>query len=367
MATVFVVTATAKEASITITSDKAELSAGETATVSVKVTANFSIATMSIPVFYDKELVTVSDATAKLSNYAVSSAITDAQSADSGKIYANTDISADDFGFVLVNYIGEAGKDVPETMDSVVLTFKITAKADVNGNAVFKCVSQSAKTDNNPAGMLYFGSPTSGTAINDIPENVENINLTNASATVKIGGEPATLMVQEDFAYAEYVVIDTNNTNNGEYTGIVYGIDTLDQNDYMEILGTLDDALTTSNGDDYLVIEANEMGMESTGATITVVDENGDAIETYVFVYFGDIDGDGMISSNDALIAEWYEIAYEGIESYAAYVAADIDGDGMPTANDALIEEWYEIGYEGVDYQYNLGQNAVNNMYEWIY
>mgnify|MGYP006974344607 CR=1 FL=1 len=25
------------------------------------------------------------------------------------------------------------------------------------------------------------------------------------------------------------------------------------------------------------------------------------------------------------------------------------------------------LGYLGVDYQYNLGQVAVNNSYEWIY
>ncbi len=179
--------------------------------------------------------------------------------------------------------------------------------------------------------------------------------------------EPSTLMVKEDFEYADYVVIDTNNNNYGEYTGIVYGIDTLDQNEMMEVLGDLASALTTNNGDDYLVIEGNENGMESTGATITVVDENGDTLETYVFVYFGDIDGDGMISTNDAFIAEYYEGTYEGVETYAQYVSADIDGDGMPSANDAYIMEYYEGTYEGVDYQYNLGQNAMNNTYEWIF
>ena len=357
-----------RDTSITVTVDKTELLTGESATVTVKATTNYAVGTMSIPVFYDKTLVEVSDGNAPLTDYANSAVTTDLTAADTSKIYANTGVDSSKHGFVLANYIAGAGTEV-ETMltDAVVLTFKITAKADVKGEAVIKVVTESAKTESNIQGMLYFGAQPDGNTVNAIPENVEGIDVTNAVTIVNISNGENTLMVEEGFEYADYVVIDTNNTNNGEYTGIVYGIDTLDQNDYLEILATLDDALTTSNGDDYLVIEANEMGMESTGATITVVDENGDAIETYVFVYFGDIDGDGMISSNDALIAEWYEIAYEGIESYAAYVAADIDGDGMPTANDALIEEWYEIGYEGVDYQYNLGQNAVNNMYEWIY
>ena len=55
--TVFVVTANTKETTIAITVDKVELSPGESATVSVKVTTNYPVATMSIPVFYDKKVL----------------------------------------------------------------------------------------------------------------------------------------------------------------------------------------------------------------------------------------------------------------------------------------------------------------------
>ncbi len=212
---------------------------------------------------------------------------------------------------------------------------------------------------------------------NDRPNNQNNmakLNTSNAALEAAIANfeaaeeemEPSTLMVEEGFEYADYVVIDTNNTNNGEYTGIVYGIDTLDQNDMVEVLGSLNDALTTNNGDDYLVITENDSGIESTGALIEVVDENGDVLETYVFVYFGDVDGDGTISSNDAYLAGYYEFAWEGLNSYAEYVSCDIDGDGSPSSNDAYIMGYYEFAWEGVDYQYNLGQNAVANTYEWF-
>ena len=171
-ATIFIVTANTKETDVIITVDKAELSAGQSATVSVRVTGNYPIATMSIPVFYDKTLVDVSDVTATLTDYAVKSAITDAQSKDISKVYANTGIASDKFGFVLATYIGGAGKEVPETTDNVVLTFKITAKTDVSGTETIKCVSQSAKTDENVAGMLYFGATTNGKLIDSVPENV---------------------------------------------------------------------------------------------------------------------------------------------------------------------------------------------------
>ena len=40
--------------SVTVTVDKNELKAGESATVTVKATTNYAVGTMSIPVFYDK-------------------------------------------------------------------------------------------------------------------------------------------------------------------------------------------------------------------------------------------------------------------------------------------------------------------------
>ena len=103
---------------------------------------------------------------------------------------------------------------------------------------------------------------------------------------------------------------------------------------------------------------------------VEVFDANGELKATYIFIYFGDIDGDGVLSSADAFIAEDYEATYAGMEShfgYASYVAADINGDGMVGGDDGFAISEYEVTYEGVDYQYNLGQVAVNNTYEWIY
>ena len=362
---IFVATATAKKVEISITADKTELTAGETATISVTVNANFPVATMSIPVFYDNTLVEVSDATATLTDYAVKSAVTDTQSADISKVFANTGLSSDKYGFVLVNYIGGAGAEVPETTDGVVLTFKITAKAGVSGTEVVKCVSQSAKTDDNIAGMLYFGATINENTIDAIPENIENIDLTNAQASVNIVSGANMLMVEEDFEYADYVVFDTNNTNGGEYTGIIYGIDTLDQNPEMSALASLADALTTVYGDDYLeIIEAD--GGETTGTIINVLDENGDAIETYVFVYFGDVNGDGMLTSDDDFMVSEYEVTYGEISSYASYVAGDVNSDGMLSSDDAFMISEFEVTYSEIDYQYNIGQNAMSNTYEWI-
>ena len=361
-ATILVVTATAKSATVVITAEKSELKSGETTTISVSVNTNFPVATMSSPVFYDKELVTVSDATATLSDYSVKSAILDSQSADTSKVYANTAISEDEYGFVLVNYIGGAGTSVPETLDSVVLTFNVTANSDVEGEAIVKCVAESGKTTENAAGMLYFGSPTSGNAIDSIPENIENIEISEATETitiVKATAEPNTLVLNENAPFE--AVIDTVNC--GDFTGAVYGFDTLGWNDEFVVDGTIADFVTTAYGDDYLeVISAD--GGETTGTVINVLDENGDVVESYVYIYFGDIDMDGLVGSSDAGIAEYYEMMYEGVNTLYQFMAGDLDGDGMPGSSDAGIMEYWEMNYMGMPTQADTGLVAYEIAYE---
>ena len=61
--------ANTKNTSISISIDKTELSAGQSATVTVKASADYPVATASIPVFYDKTMVTVSNATATLTDF----------------------------------------------------------------------------------------------------------------------------------------------------------------------------------------------------------------------------------------------------------------------------------------------------------
>ncbi len=364
LATVLIATANAKETSVNISVDKTELKTGESATVSVAVTTNYPVATMSIPVFYDKTLVDVSEPVATLDNYSVKNAIIDTQSADSGKIYANTGITDAKFGFVLVNYIGSAGAQVPENINSVVLSFTITAKENVSGTAAVKCVTKSQKTDSNVAGMMYFGTPVNGRTIDAIPENVETVNLTNAVQNIKITSVSSanTIKLKENAPYE--AVIDKFNC--GEYNGTIYGIDTLGLDDDGMADGTLADFLTTAYGDEYLEIVVGESGVETTGTLINVLDADGNVVETYVFVYFGDVDMDGYLTSNDGFLAEEYEFTYEGLDYSFQLMAIDVDGDGMVSSYDGSFPQEYEFTYEGMPQQSEIAQTAVNNNYEMV-
>ena len=326
-ATIFIVTANAKQTDIAITVDKTELSVGQTATVSVSVKANYPIATMSIPVFYDKTLVDVSDVTATISDYAVKSVITDEQSADPSKVYANTGVDSEKFGFVLVTYIGGAGKTVPETTDGVVLTFRITAKAGASGTEVIKCVSQSTKTDGNVAGMLYFGATVNENVIDAVPENVKNINLEKAEANLVVSPSGTALVPNKEYTG----VVDS--VRNYVY-GVPAGVTTEDFKEFFSVInGSFD-------------IIANEAGYTNgTGATLVVKDENGNEITTYTLIIFGDVNGDGTVTATDANIIANATVGGT-IDGDAYNYAADTNGDAAVTATDANIVTNTTVGGE---------------------
>ena len=320
--------ANTKNTSIAISIDKTEIKAGETATVTVTASADYPVATFSIPVFYDKTMVTVSDATAALTGYDVANVTTDLTATDVSKIYAETGVDSSDYGFVLVTYIGGANDTVSALENATVLTFTITAKSDVTGNALVECVTESAKTEENVAGMLYFGTTTSGTKITSIPENVEGIEV--SSTSVKIG---STIISD-----AQLVAATGKSTVIDETNKYVYGITPE---------SSIEEYIFVNGGTYELVANASEK-TNGTGAIINVKDSAGTVIDTYTVIIFGDVDGDGGVTVNDKMAVKQYTEGYAtDISTLEAIAfAADVDGqkDGV-TVNDKMAIKQYTEGY----------------------
>lgn len=326
VASVFVVgtVANTKNTSIAISIDKTELSAGQSATVTVTASADYPVATASIPVFYDKAMVTVSSATATLTGYDVANVTTDLTATDSAKIYANTGVDSNKFGFVLVTYIGGAGDTVSTIDNKTILTFKITANSDISGESLVKCVTESAKTDDNVAGMLYFGTTTNGTTINSIPENVENIDISNASKSVTIttNAGNADIVAKEDMP----TVIDTENK-------YIYGITAGE---------SLEDYIQVNNGSYEIV--ANSSGVTNgTGATVNVKNASGTVVDTYTVIVFGDVNGDAAVTLTDTASVKLATLGGE-IDGEANNMAADVNADGSVTLTDTATVKLATLG-----------------------
>lgn len=308
---------------ITVETDKEVIAAGETATVTVKATTNYAVATMSIPVFYDKALVEVSDGTAPLTKYATASVTTDLTAVDTSNVYKNINISSDEFGFVLATYIAGADTEVDTMLtEAVVLTFKVKAKADVSGEAIIKIVTESVKTDDNIQGMLYFGAQPDGNAIDTIPENVDGILTETISTSVFISnGAPELKAIDGTTGY-----VDTTNK-------YIYGI---------TIGGDVEDFFTVENG--IMKLVANASGVTNgTGATVQVIDSSENVVDTYTVVIFGDVNGDGAVTATDANIIKNASLG-GAITGDDCNYAADVNCDGSVTATDANIVKNGSLG-----------------------
>ena len=226
--------------------------------------------------------------------------------------------------------------------------------------------------------MLGLASPLASTIGNSISETVGGFSqkATASLEKVKIPGaedssnnetdEPETPEEQEVNklilkAGAPYeAIIDTRNK--GDFTGSIYGFDTLGNNENWEVDGTVSDFVTTTLGDDYLEIIPSDGG-ETTGAVINILDEEDNVVESYVFIYFGDVDMDGDICGYDASMCNNYETLHEGIDTLCQFIAGDINGDGIIGITDGSILFNYALFYEGMMSQSEIATLVKNHTY----
>ncbi len=176
--------------------------------------------------------------------------------------------------------------------------------------------------------------------------------------------EPNTLVLNENAPFE--AIIDLVNNVEGQFTGTVYGFDTAGINFDMMPDGTIADFLSTAYGDEYLEVVVGDSGMETTGTIINVLDEDGNVVESYEYILFGDVDKDGWVGSSDAFLAEFYENELAGIETVDAFMAGDVDGDAWCGSSDAFLMEFFENELDGMSSQADIGAMNVNNYYELI-
>lgn len=313
--------------SVTLTADKTELQAGETATVEVKVTSNFNVCAMSIPVFFDNTKVTVTGvATATDATEAANTVVASKDSAthnNLAKYYKNTGYTEADHGVVALIYIAQVGNAVRTYSNETVMKLTVTALADVSGEAVVECLSTSVKTDAKPLGTLYVGKSSAAT-VSAEPEIVDNADVSGAKATIKIAGaaEPADLAVKAAYA-GSGIIIDTHKTFGGKYAGVVYGF-TLE--------GTINAAFYTNrleatNGGSITIVKTPYVTRPisyGTGATVQVKNADGTLAKTYVIVLLGDVSGNGKVGPEDTSAVDNHIAGKAVISDEVKVMAANI-------------------------------------------
>ena len=92
-------------------------------------------------------------------------------------------------------------------------------------------------------------------------------------------------------------------------------------------------------------VELNDAMTESTGAVLKIYNADGDLVESYPIVMFGDMDGNGLVEGPDAILmrdaiqrlagVDW--MIYDSTDEHPQTYAADINHDGTMDGQDATM------------------------------
>lgn len=307
-------TGVAENGTIALSFDKASYNAGDTVKVTVKLTTDYYAATVSVPVQYDSSAVKFVSGTTASTLFGAG---------DATKTVVN-DAAAGGKTYVYVGVLPQAaGGAVAQKANGVVLsTLTFTASKAISDTAAAFGVLNDQKTMTNLGGNLYVGS----------------YKTSDVASTAYTTGQKLTFPVMKAAAAAdpELILTEEGNgavirtdlcTGSGDYAGCVFGIDTLNGEN-------IEDFVTTKAGS--IEVVANDQGNITTGATILLKDDSGKVVATYVFIYFGDVNGDGAVNITDSSDIEAHDQWVKTIpEDTAAYYSCDVNADAAVNITDS--------------------------------
>ena len=333
--------AAGEEATFTVTSSAAQVATNDiiTITVTASSSSTYYAGPMSIPVIYDAtafEYVANSASVANIFGATATDSVVN--TATAGKI------------IVALSPLTANSPTAPNlTTELTIFTFQLKAIGSTGSYTID--IDNDQKTDSHPTGKFYCG--------NFDGPNAATANLTRIGQTLNRVGAPVSFgpvgtceLILTATGETKGTVIDRTTTCN-DYDGYVYGIDTL--GDGEDIL----DFVTTVVGS--VEVEANDNGEMSTGALIILKDAGGNVVETYAFVYFGDIDANGQVDLDDAGVIEAAE-AYLGEldEGTPAWLAGDLDANGQVDLDDVGLIEAQEAYLGEIPTQYEIAAEYAN-------
>ena len=248
------------------------------------------------------------------------------------------------------------GTVTAEEIDGVIATVVYNYAGE--GSAEI-AIDDNAKSATNPAGTLIAARMSDGDIVTGDPITGQTVTVGD-SVIIGSAAEAPTLAVIDGTAG----VIDTTRQDmycdesgfgmgDATFTGYIYGVEP----EYAEDIYSVFEVI----GDGELEIVANEAGSEAgTGTIVNVLDLDGNVVESYVLVIFGDVNGDGAIDAVDAGDIEFhdawmYEMSSNGMRMEYAYqvFAGDVNCDYSLDAVDAGDIElhdayMYEAGSDGM-------------------
>ena len=246
-----------------------------------------------------------------------------------------------------------AGEEIDGVIATVIYAYAGEGSAEI-------AIDDNAKSATNVAGTLIAARMSDGDLVTGTPITGQTVTVGDS---VVIGGAEAeaptlgvidgTIGVIDTARQDMYCDEDGIGTGDATFTGYIYGVEPESAEDVYAVFEVI--------GDGELEIIANDAGCEAgTGTIVNVLDIDGNVVESYVLVIFGDVNGDGAIDTSDSTDIElhdaWgYEASSNGMrfdlayQSFAADVCFDECVDTSDSTDIELHDAWgYEAGSDGM-------------------
>ena len=306
---------TTPTATFTVSSSASEVANGDEVTITVKANATetFYAGPMSLPIEYDASLFEYVADSAAVANIYGAGTTKSAVKAEAGKL--TVALTPSTSGAVTAPDLNGA--------NLTVLTFKLKAIGSTGSSTV--AIANDQKTAANIGGKFYCGSfDSANPKTAELTEMGQTLNRVDTTISYKSAGNPELVLTQADNGA---VIRKDLCTTSGEFAGCVFGVDTLNGEN-------IEDFVTTAVGS--IEVVANNKGNITTGAKILLKDTSGAVVATYVFIYFGDVNGDGAVNITDSTDVEahdqWVSL-FE--EDTAAYYSCDVNADAAVNITDS--------------------------------
>lgn len=315
---------TTPTATFTVSASASEVATGDEVTITVKANATetFYAGPMSLPIEYDASLFEYVADSAAVANIYGAGTTKSAVKAETGKL--TVALTPSTSGAVTAPDLNGA--------NLTVLTFKLKAIGSTGSSTV--AIANDQKTADKIGGKFYCGSfDSADPKTAELTEIGQTLNRVDTTISYKSAGTPELVLTQADNGA---VIRNDLCTTSGEFAGCVFGIDTINGE-------SIEDFVTTAVGS--VEVVANDKGNITTGAKILLKDTSGTVVATYVFIYFGDVNGDGMADGTDAGKIEAHDawiltIDEDTAEFYASDVNADANVDGTDAGRIEAHDAW---------------------------
>ena len=300
-----------------VTTEQENYAPGDDITVSVSLKTNYNMTTFRFPVMFDSTVFELPNLISLTAMNTCKEKGTLGYNSQDVEKFIPEEYADGDFGCVLVQWTAAVSNSTLGCLNlpdgEVCFTFTLKAKTSAAGKTGTIFIPSEYTGFYNQA----IQTPTDATTIYNLKDGELTMNF--ESANVNIIGETADLVPNE--AYESDAVIDRENM-------YVYGFNT-GMTSNAEIKQKV-----KASGAGSLKITGTELGV-GTGTVIDVVVDDA-AVKSYTIIVFGDVNGDAVIDTNDALDTLAVGSTLKFFSSQAVAFAADVTGDGAVDSADAL-------------------------------